>query len=98
MQVHVAGRGASPDPTCDVAEMWTAAQMHPAELCCSCTSQVVCINPGRLVKGDSGGTWARLQVQVGEEARGILSGKAAETNAPVPHRVDQRCRAEIVKI
>ncbi len=61
-------------------------------------AQVVCINPGRLVKGDSGGTWARLQLRVAEEAGSILSGKDAETNAPVPHRVDQRCRAEIIKI
>jgi hypothetical protein len=60
--------------------------------------QVVCINPGRLVKGDSGGTWARLQLRVAEEVGSILSGKDAETNAPVAHRVDQRCRAEIIKI
>lgn len=37
-------------------------------------------------------------VQVAEEARAVLAGEAPATNAPVPNRVDQRCRVDIKRI
>ncbi len=60
--------------------------------------QVVTVNPGRLAKGNAGGTYALLQIGPSAEGQAVAAGQPAATNAPVPHRVDQRCRMECRRV
>ena len=59
------------------------------------TAECFCINPGQLVKGNNGGTFARVTVHPMPEQE--LAEKEAVT-AGVPHRVVQRTKVEIMKI
>ena len=60
--------------------------------------QVVAVNPGRLAKGSAGGTYAHLRIGPSPEGQALAAGQPAATNAPVPHRVDQRCRVECRRV
>jgi hypothetical protein len=46
----------------------------------------------------AGGTFAHAYIFPCEEAIQVLEGTPLETNAPIAHKVDQRCRVEIKKI
>jgi hypothetical protein len=59
---------------------------------------VVCINPGKLTKGATGGTFAHVYVGPHQEALGVAGGAPAATNGAVLHAVDSRCRVEVKKI
>ena len=60
--------------------------------------QALVINPGKLTKGLSGGTFARVQWAGLSEAEAVAQGAPAETNAPILHALDKRCRVEIVRL
>ena len=60
--------------------------------------QVVAVNPGRLAKGNAGGTYAHLRIGPSPEGQALAAGRPAATNAPVPHRVDRRCRVECRRV
>ncbi|KAK9916416.1 hypothetical protein WJX75_002324 [Coccomyxa subellipsoidea] len=59
---------------------------------------VVCINPGRLAKDKSGGTFAKLQVGASKEGLALAAGEPPETNSKLQHGVDERCMVEIRRI
>ncbi|CAL8467288.1 g6825 [Coccomyxa elongata] len=59
---------------------------------------VVCVNPGRLAKDKSGGTFAKLQVGASKEGLALAAGQPPETNGGLQHAVDERCLVEIRKI
>lgn len=63
-----------------------------------CGAQVVAINPGRLAKGVTGGSFAHLLIGPSAEGAALAAGQPAATNAPVLHRVDTRCRVECRRI
>lgn len=46
----------------------------------------------------AGGTFAHVYIAPHKEAAEVASGGPAATNAPVLHRVDERCRVEIRRI
>lgn len=52
------------------------------------------VNPGLLVKGNGGGTFAKLTINPIPEAE--LRGQPS--NNPIPHSIHSRTRVEIVKI
>lgn len=59
--------------------------------------QVVCVNPGRLTKGNGGGTFSCFQVGLKfEEDRAAALGGAPSTNKQLPHKVHERCKVTIV--
>ncbi|KAL4852696.1 DNA polymerase alpha subunit B [Chlorella vulgaris] len=58
----------------------------------------VCINPGRLAKGASGGTFADIRILPLAEAVNVAAGAPAATNAPVLHQLSSRCRVDIKRI
>ena len=55
--------------------------------------QVVCVNPGRLARGDLGGTLAKLVVHAKPP-----TPSASADDADVPHDVAPRARVDIMKI
>eukprot|EP00887_Chlorella_sp_A99_P006184 scaffold3.g6184.t1 len=59
---------------------------------------IVVVNPGRLARGSTGGTFAHVYIAPHKEAAEVAAGAPPATNAPVPHRVGERCRVEIRKI
>lgn len=59
---------------------------------------VVCINPGKLTKGATGGTFAHVYIGPHLLAKEVAEGKPAPTNGAVLHEVASRCRVEIKKI
>ncbi|KAJ3128480.1 DNA-directed DNA polymerase alpha subunit pol12 [Nowakowskiella sp. JEL0407] len=58
----------------------------------------VCINPGSLAKGRSGGTFARLILHPLELTELIRQLKIDEEDVDVPHQVSARCRVEIERL
>lgn len=46
----------------------------------------------------TGGTFAHLHILPLKEALDVAAGAPPATNAPVPHRLDQRCRVEVKRI
>jgi hypothetical protein len=60
--------------------------------------ETVVINPGRLTRGVTGGTYAKVVIAPLKEGVEVAGGASASTNAPVAHRIHQRCKVEIVKI
>lgn len=46
----------------------------------------------------TGGTFAHLHILPLKEAVDVAAGAPPATNAPVLHRLDQRCRVEIKRI
>jgi DNA polymerase alpha subunit B len=60
--------------------------------------ETVVINPGRLTRGVTGGTYAKVVIAPLKEGVEVAGGAAASTNAPVAHGINQRCKVEIVKI
>ena len=96
-----------PPPPCPAAsDEASEQQQQPSSIAAAAAAAaaaeppgvVVCVNPGRLTKGSSGGTFAHIHILPLPEAVGVAAGAPAATNAPVPHRVDQRCRVEIRRI
>lgn len=71
----------------------------PSKLSCMATEihGSLVVNPGLLVKGSSGGTYARLTINplTASELRNQVS---AVPDAPIPHAVHSRTRVDIVKI
>lgn len=61
-------------------------------------SKVVFINPGRLTKGPTGGTFAHLTVNPSKEGVAASEGAPPETNGRIPHGVDLRCRVDLRRI
>lgn len=59
---------------------------------------VVVVNPGRLAKGVTGGSYAQLSIAVAPAAAAALRGDPPETNAAAPHDVSSRCRVDILRI
>ena len=55
--------------------------------------KVVCVNPGRLARGDLGGTLAKLVVHAKPP-----TPSASADDADVPHDVAPRARVYIMKI
>ena len=55
------------------------------------------VNPGLLVKGSGGGTFAQLTINPLPEAE-LRSQTSAVPDAPIPHAVHSRTRVDIVKI
>ena len=53
---------------------------------------VVCVNPGRLTKGNGGGTFSCFQVGASEEGKAAALGSAPATNRKLPHHVHARCK------
>ena len=62
------------------------------------TVAVVAINPGRLAKGVTGGSWAQFSIAVDPAAGAALRGDPPETNAAAPHSISSRCRVDIMRI
>lgn len=60
--------------------------------------ETVVINPGRLTRGVTGGTYAKVVIAPLKEGVEVAGGAAASTNAPVYHGIHRRCKVEIVKI
>ena len=60
--------------------------------------QVVCVNPGRLTKGISGGTFSCFQIGASEEGRAAALGRAPGTNGKLPHHVHARCKVTIKRV
>ena len=60
--------------------------------------KVLCVNPGRLAKGPTGGTFAQLQIKPSQEGLAALRGEQAATNGKVPHRVCERCKVTVQRI
>ena len=59
---------------------------------------VLCINPGRLAKGTTGGTLAQLQIKPSQEGLAALRGEQPPTNGAISHRVSERCRVTIQRV
>jgi DNA polymerase alpha subunit B len=59
---------------------------------------VVCVNPGKLTKGTSGGTFAHVTVRPHPEALRVLDGNPAATNGAIPHHVALRCSVQVKKV
>ncbi len=59
---------------------------------------VVCVNPGRLAKGAAGGTYAELHMGASAEGLAAAAGQPPATNAPLPHRLHERCKVEIRRV
>lgn len=62
------------------------------------SAAVVVINPGRLAKGVTGGSYARLSIAAAPAAVAALQGDPPQTNAASAHGVSSRCRVDIVRI
>lgn len=61
--------------------------------------QVVCVNPGRLTKGNGGGTFSCFQIGLkSEEDKAAALGGAPGTNRKLPHQVHERCKVTIVRV
>jgi DNA polymerase alpha subunit B len=60
------------------------------------TTNCFCINPGQLVKGSNGGTFARLTVHPTPEKE--LADAKSKTQEAIPHNVVARTKVEIMKI
>lgn len=54
------------------------------------------VNPGLLVKGFSGGTFAKLTINPLPESE--LRSQSSASDAPIPHVVHSRTRVSILKI
>ena len=59
---------------------------------------LLCLNPGRLARGPTGGTYARLRVQPAAAGLDHAAGAPAATNGAQPHELGNRSRVEIVRI
>ena len=60
--------------------------------------ELVCLNPGRLARGPTGGTFARLRVQPAAAGLDHAAGAPAATNGPQPHDLGARSRVEVVRV
>lgn len=60
--------------------------------------QVVCVNPGRLTKGNGGGTFSAFQIGASEEGKAAALGSAPATNGKLPHLVHTRCKVTIKRV
>ena len=61
-----------------------------AEVC----EDVVCVNPGRLARGNVGGTLAKIVVHPIDS----MESEDADADATRPHEVQKRCRVDVIKI
>ena len=64
----------------------------------SSSGQVVCVNPGRLTKGNGGGTFSCFQIGASEEGKAAALGSAPATNGKLPHHVHTRCKVTIQQV
>ena len=71
----------------------------PSKLSCMATEihGSLVVNPGLLVKGCTGGTYARLTINPIPEAE-LRNQTSAEPDAPISHAIHSRTRVDIVKI
>ena len=60
--------------------------------------QVVCVNPGRLTKGNGGGTFSCFQIGASEEGKAATLGSAPATNGKLPHHVHKRCKVTLKRV
>ena len=60
--------------------------------------RVVCVNPGRLTKGNGGGTFSCFQIGASEEGKAAAIGRAPATNGKLPHQVHARCKVTIKRV
>lgn len=71
----------------------------PSKLSCLATEihGSLVVNPGLLVKGFTGGTYARLVIDPIPEAE-LRNQQSANPDSPIPHSIHSRTRVDIVKI
>ena len=62
------------------------------------SAAVVVVNPGRLAKGVTGGSYAQLSIAAAPAAVAALQGDPPQTNAASAHDVSSRCRVDIIRI
>ena len=88
------GAGVGPSPRVGSAEEAAAERGERARA----GGSVVCVNPGRLAKGSTGGTFALLRIGAAPEGLAAAGGEPPATNAPLAHRVAERCMVEIRRV
>lgn len=91
---NAAGADAGPVPGVGSAEKARAERGERA----GAGGSVVCVNPGRLAKGSTGGTFALLRIGAAPEGVAAAAGEPPATNAPLAHRVSERCMVEIRRV
>lgn len=61
--------------------------------------QVVCVNPGRLTKGNGGGTFSCFQIGLKpEDGKAAAPDSAPATNRKLPHHVHASCKVTIIRV
>ena len=60
--------------------------------------RALCVNPGRLARGPTGGTFARLRVAPSEAGLDAAAGRPTATNGPQEHGLERRARVELVRV
>ena len=61
-------------------------------------AQVVYVNPGRLTKGASGGTFTTFQIGPYKDMQAMTSGRQAASESKVAHKVQTRCKVTVTRV